>query len=336
MTRVNLYWVAVGIVLSGCDAVETSTSTTMQPGINMQGINMQGINMQGINMQGMAMHGFLVDGATMNGAVLSNVHVERGEVFGDRGANTLHGTSLVGAHFLAEVRDLSTTPPTVSSAEYRVTAISPEDSQYDPTNTGNTFLYTLEQWVDDTAGWQPACLPDAGGNNLAIPLAATWDEHGDRSVSSALFTFGCTSGVIAKCYRWGYRPWITGYGDIVSMHWTCTRVARADYCGNGVSHTHNGTAINVWDKLPAPGPIQSHGGLLPPMGMMFEAGWNTGGAVCLSHARWLLDDGAALAAACPDRLVAPGLLGGTVCDTVSAVLGYDSNAKMFNEAYLNL
>ena len=324
MTRVSLYWAALGIVLFGCDAVETSTSTTMQPGINMQGIN----------MQGMAMRGFRVDGATMNGAVLSNVHVERGEVFGDRGANTLHGTSLVGAHFLAEVRDLSTTPATVSSAEYRVTAIAQEDSQYDPTNTGNTFVYTLEQWVDDTAGWQPACLPDASGANLAIPLAATWDEHGDRSVSSALFTFGCTSGVIAKCYRWGYRPWITGYGDIASIHWTCTRLARADYCGDGIPHTRNGTMINVWDQLPPPGPIQRHG-LLPPLGMLFEAGWDTEGAVCLSHSRWLLDDTRLLVDLCPDRLVPPGLFG-TVCDTVSDVLGLDPDARMFNEAYLNL
>jgi hypothetical protein len=281
------------------------------------------------------MHGFRVDGATLGGAALSNVHVERGEVFASNGATTLHGTSLVGAHFLAEVRDLSVHPPSVTTAEYRVTAIAAEDSQYDPTNTGNTFVYTLEQWVDDTATWEAACLPDANGRNLAIPVAATWDEHGDRSASSAMFTFGCTSGVIAKCYRWGYRPWLTGYGDIASMHWTCTRLARADYCGNGIPHTHNGTSINVWDTLPPPGPIQRHGGLLPPTGMMFEAGWNTGGAVCLSHARWLLDDGAAIAALCPDRLVAPGLIGGTVCDAAADVLGYDANAKMFNEAYLN-
>jgi hypothetical protein len=68
--------------------------------------------------------------------------------------------------------------------------------------------------------------------------------------------------------------------------------------------------------------------------MIFEAGWNTDGAVCLSRARWLLDD--TLASLCPDRLIAPSLLGGTVCDTVADVLGYDPNAKLFNESYLNL
>jgi len=148
----------------------------------------------------------------------------------------------------------------------------------------------------------------------------------------------CTTGVIAKCYRWGYRPWVTGYGDLVALHWTCTRLARADYCGNGVSHTRDGTWINVWDNLPAPGPIQAHGGgllQLPPSGMTFEAGWSTGGAVFLSHARWTTG-GNLIAQACPDRLIPPSLLGGTVCDVVSQVLGNGSTARMFNESDLNL
>src|SRR4030095_3484923 len=101
--------------------------------------------------------------------------------------------------------------------------------------------------------------------------------------------------------RWGYRPWVTGYGDLVSVHQTCTRLARADYCGAGVSNTQDGAWGNVWDKLPAPGPIQSHGGLLPPVGMLFEAGWNTDGAVCLSRARWLVRDGGPVAPPCPRR-----------------------------------
>ena len=326
MTHSNLQWVAFGFALCACGTVETPTAMTVQPGINMQGIN----------MQGMAMHGFLVDGVTLDGP-LQNVRVERGEVVAERGATTLRGTALVGAHLFAEVRNVTANPSLTYDAEYRVTAISPEDSQYDSTHTGNTYLYTLEQWVPDTATWQPACGPDADGRNAAIPLAAIWDERGDRSVSSAMFTFGCTTGVIAKCYRWGYRPWVTGYGDLTAMHWACTRLARADYCGDGTPHTRNGTSINVWDRLPYPGPIQGHGGLLPPLGMLFEAGWNTGGAVCLSHARWLLDPGGVLAAACPDRLVAPTLplIGGTVCNTAAAVLGYDPNALLFNEAYLN-
>jgi hypothetical protein len=292
------------------------------------------MELQGMELQGMTMQGMRVDGATLAGAPLTHVRVDRGEVVAQRGGAVLRGTALVGAQFQAQVQDASTTPPSTAFVTYQIAAIAPEDPQYDPTNTGHTYLYTLEQWVDDTGSWQPACAPDADGRSVAIPLAATWDASGDRSTSSGLFTFGCTTGVIAKCYRWGYRPWVTGYGDLASLHWTCTRLARADYCGDGVPHTRNGTSVNVWDTLPPPGPIQSHG--TPPVGMLFEAGWNTGGAVCLSHARWLLDDGGLIASLCPDRLIPPGLLLATVCDTVTEVLPYDPNAQMFNESFLNV
>jgi hypothetical protein len=337
MSTFQLFCAAVGIALCACDAVELptdETSTTEQPGMTLQGMTLQGMTLQGMTLQGMTLQGMNLGGATLSGDALEHVRVERGEVVAERGTTTLRGTALVGAHLRAQARNLATTPPTATSIEYRITAISPEDAQYDPTHTGNTYLYTLEQLVDDTGAWQPACPADTDGRRVAIPLAALWDEHGDRSVSSSLFTFGCTTGVIAKCYRWGYRPWVTGYGDLTAMHWTCTRLARADYCGNGVPHTRNGTTINVWDTLPPPGPIQRHG-LLTPVGMTFEAGWNTGGAVCMSRARWLLDDGDALAALCPDRLIPLGL-GEAVCDTVPDVLDLDAGAKMFNEAYLNL
>ena len=328
--------VACAAVLTGLVACaiddEPEVSTTEQAGINMQGINMQGINMQGINMQGinmqgMFMVGFQFSGATLNGPI--DLRVERGELIGQRGAVTLRGTALTGARLYAQARDATQT----AVAEYRIRAVQSELSSYDPTHTGNTYLYTLDQWVHDTSSWQPACPADSDGRRVAIPLTGTFDESGDRIESTTLFTFGCTTGVIAKCYRWGYRPWVTGYGDLVDMHWTCTRLARGDYCGNGTSNTHEGTVINVWDTLPAPGPIQRHG-LLPPLGMLFEAGWNSQGAVCLSRARWILDN--TLANACPDRLVPLGLLGETVCDTVVEVLGYDSDAKLFNESYLNL
>jgi hypothetical protein len=337
MTRFHICCMTLGVTLWACgvEPSSTLTSTTYQPGMGMQGMGMQGMSLQGMGMQGMNLQGILFSGATLSGDPLSGVRVERGEVVAAHGSTTLRGTGLVGAIFQAQVRNVAVTPPATAILHYRVAAIQPELSAYDPTNTGHTFLYTLEQWVDDTASWQPACPADTDGRNVAIPLAAIWDEHGDRSESSTMFTFGCTTGVIAKCYRWGYRPWVTGYGDLTTMHWTCTRMARADYCGNGVPHTRDGTTINMWDTLPPPGPIQRHGGLLPPFGMTFEAGWDTGGAVCLSHARWLLDDGGLLASLCPDRLVPPGALGATVCDTAAAALGYDPDTKLFNESYLN-
>jgi ADYC domain len=335
MTRHYITWCAA-LCLSGCTS--QAESINQQAIMENQGTQLQGIQLQGTQVQGMTMQGFQFAGATLGGAALVNVRVEKGELVAEQNQVTLHGAALVGAHLYAQVRNLAANPPTSAVVEYQITAVVAELSTYDPTNTGSTFLYTLQQNVDNTGSWQLACPVDTDGRQVAIPLAATWDEHGARVESSTLFTFGCTTGVIAKCYRWGYRPWVTGYGDLVTTHWTCTRLARADYCGNGVSHTRDGTVINVWDNLASPGPIQQHGGLLliPPLGMLFEAGWSTGGAVCLSHARWL-QGGTLLALACPDRLIPPTLLGGgTVCDLVSQVLGNGSSARMFDEAYLNL
>jgi len=336
MMRISIFYVLLSVTVMACDAVEVEqTAAVDQAFINNQGTALQGLNLQGASLAGMTMQGMLVTGATLSGVALNHVRVERGELVAERGSTTVRGTALVGAHVRAQVHDPAQ-PSRTAVVQYRITAIAPELSGYDPTHTGNTFLYTLEQLVAETGAWQPACSADSDGRRVAIPVAAIWDDRGTRLVSSSLFTFGCTTGVIAKCYRWGYRPWVTGFGDLVEMHWTCTRMARADYCGIGRSHTRDGTQINFWDKLPSPGPIQRHGGLLglPPLGMGFEAGWNTGGAVCLSRTRWLLNDGLIIAQLCPDRLVSPGLLGQTVCDTLSDVLDLDSDAKLFNEASL--
>jgi hypothetical protein len=337
LTMRSLLFVVVAVTACAMpDDDEPVVSTVEQGGWNMQGTNlqgwnMQGWNMQGWNMQGLSLQGFSTDGLWLNGE-LRNARVERGELVAERGANTLRGTAMTGATLYAQVIDADGLE---HRQEFRIASITAESASYDPTKTGNTFLYKLEQNVDGV--WRAACGVDQDGRSVAIPVAAVFDSSGARVEVPGMFTFGCTTGVIAKCYRWGYKPWLTGYGgaDFTDLHWTCTRMARGDYCGNGTPHTRDGTAINNWDRLPYPGPIQKHG-LLPPLGMLFEAGWNTGGAVCLSRARWLIDNGLEIANACPDRLVPPALLGATVCDTVIEVLLQDSDALMFNESYLNI
>jgi hypothetical protein len=318
------------ISLYACDVVESSTAEQEQPGMNLQGMNLQGMNLQGMNLQGMNLQGFQFGGATLGPASLKKLRVDRGELVAERGHVTLRGTALAGAQLKAQVYDPSVGPSTTLPVTYRIAAVAPESAQHDPTKTGSTFLYTLEQWVGEGGSWQPACPPDHEGRRVAIPLAAIWDHRGARVESSSLFTFGCTAGVIAKCYRWGYRPWVTGYGDLATMHWTCTRLARADYCGDGVSHTKDGTLINVWDNLPAPGPIQKRAQV---PGMLFEAGWNTAGAVCLSHTRWATVE-SLIAYECADRLVPPAE-GGIACDGPGEAKQYYPTALMFNESYIN-
>jgi hypothetical protein len=294
---------------------------------------LQGIVLQGNLVQGMTLHGFRFAGATRNGAALSSFRLENGELVGVQGSVTLRGTALVDTHLFAEAQSKNGQSQSVV-IEYRITAIAAEDPIYDPKNTGNTFLYTLDQNVDNTGNWQPACATDHDGRRATIPLADIWDDNGNRNSSAPLFTLACTTSSIAECYRWGYRPWVTGYGNLKIAHWGCTRVARADYCGDGASHTIDGTMINVWDNTPSPGPIQAHG--ITPQGMSFEAAWDQTGALCLSHARWASSTGSVVAAACPNKLHPPGHGSPSVCDDVAqgtAVVG--GAVRLFTESAIN-
>jgi len=330
------YRAVLAAILGGCLAEATpaadpsdSTLTKAQTSLFAQGMRMQGMRMQGIRMQGMTMQGIRLSGATLSNKEWQ-LQVSKGEVVASSaGSAALRGSSLVGMHVFADVHNLAVAPPLADVAEYRITAIQSEDVTYDPTLTGNTYLYTLEQYVPETGTWALACPTDTDGRSAAIALSAVWDDSGARIESTAQFTFGCTIGVIAKCYRWGYRPWLPGYGDLASVHETCTRMARADYCGNGTPHTQDGTLINIWDTLPPPGPIQSNEGKVK--GMKFEAGWDAGGAVCLSRTRWKADK--QLGRDCPDRLIPHGSQAS--CDTVAESHGYIGDAMLFNETYKN-
>ncbi len=329
VTRLCMAGVAV-LSVSACASDIVALSSSEQASTQLWPLQLQGMQLQGMQLQGMTMQGFQFARASLGGAPLGNLRVENGELVAEQDQATLRGAALVGAHLYAQVGDDEADPPVTVLVEYRITDIAEEDPKYDPTYTGSTFLYTLEQDVDHTGVWQPACRPDLDGRGVAIPVAATWNAQGDRVESSSLFTLGCTTGVIAKCYRWGYRPWVTGYGDLAAMHWACTRLARADYCGDGVSHTEDGTWINLWDNLPPPGPIQQHGARTPD-GMQFEAGWNTEGAVCLSRTRWK-SQMKPVSRTCPQRRMSASRAK-KICDTVEDALDNGLTVLLFNESF---
>jgi hypothetical protein len=56
-------------------------------------------------------------------------------------------------------------------------------------------------------------------------------------------------------------------------------MARADYCGNGTSHTRDGTMIDMYDTI---GIQKSESG----SDFFFEAAWTPEGAYCVSKERW--------------------------------------------------
>ncbi len=169
------------------------------------------------------------------------------------------------------------------------------DVELDPKDTeGDVYLYTLYFYDAEQDSWENYCLPDAMGVAKAIPLHGQWDATGAYLDDPSLITFACTSGVLAKCVRWGYKPWKNLKGESLRpYHQTCVRMARADYCGDGESHTRDGTVIDVYDLI----------GIQKPSGdaqMVFEAGWDEHGATYLNHARWF-ESVEEIARACPGK-----------------------------------
>jgi hypothetical protein len=171
--------------------------------------------------------------------------------------------------------------------------------QADPEDpSGETTLYTL-MVKDPTAGtWRNICKPGPDGLSMGFPLSGTWTTTGEHIRSDRAFILTCTAGAIGKCIRMGYKPWKTA-SDGTSLwlyHQACTRMVRADYCGDGISRTRNGTPINVYDRLG----MQR---LDPMPTMRFEAAWAPDGAVVVNRTR--LPEVASLIEvlrACPDRL----------------------------------
>jgi hypothetical protein len=163
---------------------------------------------------------------------------------------------------------------------------------------GEVMLYELSEQDPASGEWQNACQADPDGRRLGFPLAGSFTSDGRYEPTPGRLLITCTGGAEGKCVRWGYKPWRqTEEGSsLMPYYQTCVRLARADYCGDGVGHTRNGTRIDIFDHIG----IQRDE---PDAGMSFEAAWGEDGAVCVSHTR--LPDvlsTAALKELCPDRV----------------------------------
>jgi hypothetical protein len=124
------------------------------------------------------------------------------------------------------------------------------DGTYNPQESTKPVQYTL------ACGWHPD------------PKAAATSAPLQHNASAA---FKCSQGLFdAGRGYWAIPP---ALGDKFQ---TCIRAVRADYCGDGVSHTQSGTRIVL-----AEGVISQHEDMMTP-----EAEWNADGAVCVHHRRW--------------------------------------------------
>lgn len=222
-------------------------------------------------------------------------------------------------------KDLKGTQLTAFDEQGRKLNFQIKDVELDPKDAQNeTYLYTVFYQDTSDSQWKNLCEPDAENIAKAISLSGSWDGTGSHIESKELFTFACTNGALAKCVRLGYKPWKNFQGkSLRDYHQACTRMIRADYCGNGNSHTRDGTQIDVYDVLDIQKPTSNNG-------MAFEAAWRPDGAICINHSRWYetLSD---IRKECPEKLKGRLNEGGS-CSTAQKARQNWSDSLLFNDS----
>ena len=243
--------------------------TVIENGTSLNGVKLNGVKLNGVKLNGVKLNGVKLNGVKLNGSSLVGNQ--------ESGNANATASALTGSYISGEGSDHTEIP------------IRIEDVKYSPIYDLN--LYTLVIPSDD--GSIPVCGIYNGEPVPAVAVEGIFDnDTGAYRMSSAQFTLGCVNAAIGKCMLLGYRPTKLvkecdsedNCRDQELGNWlaACTRAVRADYCGNGVAHTRDGTPVNFWDNLG----IQTR----DITKWKIEAEWTTQGAKCIRHTRWLRTD----------------------------------------------
>ncbi len=263
LNGVSLNGVSVnGVSLNGHDLNGVSLNGISVNGVGLNGKSLNGKSLNGVSLNGVSLNGKSLNGKSLNGTSLNGVSLNGEELSVDV---VLEGTALVGA--LADGTRIAGRDWIGATLIGRV-------------GDGTIELEISDVEQRDGLEWYSLAID---GNEMCAEgglfLAGVWDETGARHDSleggDFAYSFSCNDGALAKCVDWGYAPYAVG----ADAHQSCTRLVRADYCGDGTPHTADGTEIDIFDRL---GVQQSD----TSVDFDFEAGWGPQGAVCVSHPRY--------------------------------------------------
>lgn len=246
---------------------------------------LNGLLVNGLGVRAMSAAGLRADGSAFRFAPLADGRI--GAV-SDDGLAVLSAEQVSGATLAATLED-------GSAAKYRIDSM-------DATAIPGVVLYVLSYW--DGSTWSPACGTDptgyyapAGVPIPALALSGTWGlGTGNSQVDPPRFTFSCVSAALGTCVIWGYKRWarqteclspndrsVCNDQDLSYAHQACTRLVRADYCGNGVPHTVGGTSLVAYDPFNLRTRTEADG-------LSLEAEWSSDGAHCIHFTRFTKAD----------------------------------------------
>jgi hypothetical protein len=241
-----------GVSLQGTNLNGIETNGAWQNGVWQNGTWLNGTNLNGTNLNGTNLNGTGLDATTVD------VRLDGGRLVVEANGKRLKEQALVGATLFARDGDV-------------VIPLKIESIERDA-NDARLAFYVL------SVEGAPVC---STGNERGVFVAGSFDATGGWLPDASKLSYACNDGVMNKCVRWGYTPWAAGD----DAYQTCTRMARADYCGDGVPWTQNGTMIDLFDDFG----VQERAGV---EGFTFEAGWSIDGAVCVNAPRYAVHDAA--------------------------------------------
>ena len=275
------------VVLTGCDDVPSEACD-----VSLREAQGNGTWLNGTWLNGTWLNGTWLNGTWLNGERLygngSNDYIELMSL-DLKGNATVASISVVGS----DLRVVTSGGQTLSGAQLVKTRFefALDDSVKGkhtksvwirgaaPKSPGSdVWLYELDV-KEGTGPWRPLCLDHNGEPTEAILLTDLWDPANGAKRTPQVpgtITFACRDAALAKCVEWGYRPWASVNGaSLAEYHQACTRMVRADYCGDGTPHTVAGTPIHVLDQIG----VQN---VDPNVTYTVEAEWGPNGAVCLN------------------------------------------------------
>ena len=285
MRKLTLNLLTLTLLCGACGQEEkiASFESNQQEEMQSNGTELNGVNANGLQLNGLQLNGLQLNGLQLNGLQLNGLQLNGLQLNGSTLAAYQNSVLKAGPELVGTVMTIVVNPGN-KQVLAKIDAVYP-----DPNSSANdVYLYDVTYQIAGTNTWTSLCQDANGGAVPGIPIANYWSSaSGDRTDNPNVMTFACVNGAIGKCVRWGYRPWATATRcngpmcNTVSLkdhHQACTRMVRADYCGDGKPNTVNGTPIDVYDGLSPQ--IQS-----PATTWPVEARWTPNGATCLGNTR---------------------------------------------------